>query len=51
MEDNDDSFSGDIGKEFMDNFQTKNYLSVGYKWFNLPSVNDVYEELVKELGD
>lgn len=51
VEDNDDSFSGDIGKEFMDNFQTKNYLSVGYKWFNLPSVNDVYEELVKELGD
>lgn len=51
VEDNDDSFSGDVGKEFMDNFQTRNYLTVGHKWFNLPSVNDVYEKLVEELGE
>ena len=44
---NGDSFTGDIAKEVMDNFQTKNYLSMGYKWLNLPSVNDVYNELKK----
>ena len=44
---NGDSFTGDIAKEVMDNFQTKNYLSAAYKWLNLPSVNDVYEELIK----
>lgn len=43
-----DSFTGDIAKEVMDNFQTKNYLSFGYKWLNLPSINDVYEKLLKE---
>ena len=40
---NTDSFVGDIAKEVMDNFQTKNYLSTGYKWLNLPSVNEMYE--------
>ena len=45
---NSDSFSGDIAKEVMDNFQTKNYLSTGYKWLNLPSVNDVFEELIQK---
>lgn len=44
---NGDSFVDDIGKEVMDNFQTKNYLYTGYKWMNLPSVNAVYEEVLK----
>ena len=46
---NKDSFTEDIGKEIQDNFQTKNFLSFGHKWLNLPSVNDVYEKLKKKL--
>jgi len=42
---NDDSFSGDVSKEVMDNFQTGNWLTTGNKWMNLPSINDVYERL------
>ena len=48
-EHNDDSFHDDIAKEIMDNFQTKNYLSTGEKWLNLPSVNEMYRYL-KELS-
>ena len=44
---NNDSFKDDIAKEIMDNFQTKNYLSMAYKWLNLPSVNEMYEEIIK----
>lgn len=44
---NNDSFTGDVSKEVMDNFQTKNYLYTGNKWLNLPSVNDVYEEIMR----
>ena len=47
---NKDSFTEDIGKEIQDNFQTGNYMSFGYKWLNLPSVNEVYERLKKKLG-
>lgn len=46
---NSDSFTDDVAKEFMDNFQTRNYLSTGYKWLNLPSVNEVYEEIKKRI--
>lgn len=49
-EKNNDSFENDVAKEVFDNFQTRNYLSVGQKWLNMPSVNDVYERLKKELG-
>lgn len=48
--DNKDTFKEDIGKEIMDNFQTKNYLSFAHKWLNFPSVNQVYERLKKEYG-
>ena len=48
---NSDSFTGDISKEVMDNFQTKNYLYTGNKWLNLPSVNDVYEEILKRMKE
>ena len=47
---NSDSFKDDIAKEIFDNFQTRNWLSVGYKWLNLPSVNEVYDKLKKKLG-
>lgn len=42
-----ESFSGDIGKEIMDNLQTDNIISFCHKWLNLPSINEVYEK-VKE---
>jgi hypothetical protein len=48
---NDDSFTGDIAKEVIDNFQTGNILSTSKKWLNLPSVNDIYEELERKYGD
>lgn len=47
VEENSDSFSGDVAKEVMDNFQTRDYVSTGHKWMNLPSVNEVYNEMVK----
>lgn len=47
---NSDSFDSDVGKEIFDNFQTHNWLSVGHKWLNMPSINDVYEKLKEELG-
>lgn len=40
-----DSFDGDVAKECMDNFQTKNWISTGHKWLNLPSASDIFEEL------
>ena len=50
VKENTDSFSGDIAKEVMDNFQTRDYVSTAHKWMNLPSVADVYAEMVKRLG-
>lgn len=47
---NDNSFEGDIAKEIFDNFQTRNWISMGHKWFNLPSVTDVYNECMKRLA-
>ena len=49
-EDNSDTFIGDVAKECMDNFQTRDYITTGNKWLNLPSVNDVYTELVERYG-
>ena len=48
---NSDSFAGDIAKEVMDNFQTRDYISTAHKWMNMPSVSDVYEEMVRRMGD
>ena len=47
---NKDSFTGDIAKEVFENFYSRNWISTGHKWNNLPSVNDVYEECKKKLG-
>lgn len=46
-----DSFQGDIAKEIMDNFQTRNIISTAKKWLNLPGVIDVYKELKKRSKD
>lgn len=43
-------FHDDVAKEAFDNFQTKNWLSTGRKWFNLPSVDKLYEKACKKLG-
>lgn len=48
MPTNSNTFEGDIAKEIFDNFQTRNWLSMGNKWTNLPSVTDVYMKC-KEL--
>ena len=39
----------ELGKECIDNFQTGNYLSAGHKWLNLPTVEDIINE-VKSNG-
>ena len=50
VEENNDSFSGDIAGEVMDNFQTQNYISTAYKFLNLPSVEGMFKKLKKRLG-
>ena len=47
---NNDSFAGDVAKEVMDNFQTRDYISTAHKWMNMPSVLDVYNEMKNRLG-
>ena len=44
-------FKDDVAKECFDNFQTKNYLTMGRKWFNLPDMEEMYKKLKKKLGD
>lgn len=52
LPDDDDGYddADDLAKEVFDNFATRNYLSVGYKFLNMPLVTEMYEELRKELG-
>ena len=45
-----ESFSDDVAKEYGDNLQSRNYLQMGYKWFNFPNVNEVYERMKKKYG-
>jgi len=47
---NSDTFSGDIGKEIIDNYQTGNILTFGNKWLNLPSVESMCKKIRKELS-
>lgn len=47
---NSPSWTDDMAKEIFDNFQSKNYLSLGYKFMNLPSVVEIEKELAKEMG-
>ena len=42
-----DSFVDDIAKEVFDDFQSKNYLSIGTKFLGLPSVGEL-DMLIKE---
>lgn len=43
-------FHDDMAKEAFDNYQTRNYLSTGKKWFNLPSISKLYKVVKSELG-
>ena len=43
-------FHDDVAKEAMDNFQTRNYMSTGHKWFNLPPIEKLYKKACKKLG-
>ena len=45
LDTNKDSFSDDIAKEVMDNFQTKKIISFAHKWLNYPSINQIMNEL------
>lgn len=47
---NNDSFKDDIGGEVIDNFHSKNYLSLGYKFLNLPSVDEMVSIVNEKLG-
>ena len=38
----------DPAKDLFDDFMTKNYSATGKKWFNLPTLSEVLEELESE---
>lgn len=39
----------DAGKDFMDNYLTGDVLTIGSKWFNLPSFDEINKEFRKEF--
>lgn len=40
----------DAGRDFMDNFLTGDYISIGTKWFNLPNYETVLNDFKKEFN-
>ena len=44
-------YTEDAAKEIFDNLQTGNILSTGYKFLNMPSVDDMYASLLIRMGD
>ena len=43
------TFKGeDISKEVFDNLQTRDYLSFGHKWFNLPNITELFTKYKKK---
>lgn len=40
----------DSGKDFLDNYLTKDYLSIGSKWFNLPDINEIHNEFISRFN-
>jgi hypothetical protein len=50
VEENKDSFKGDISAEIFDNFQTGNYLSTGHKFLNLPTITEIERELKERIA-
>lgn len=49
VEDDKSTWIRDVSKEIFDNFQSRNYLSLGYKFLNLPSFEDLENELLGEM--
>lgn len=43
--DEDPNLKFEPGKEFLENFLSKDYIKTGVNWFNLPSVEEMLEEL------
>ena len=50
VKENDNSFVGDVAKECIDNFLTRNYVSFAHKWMNFPSISQVYQRLKVNMG-
>lgn len=46
----DSDFSGDVAKECFDNLFTQDWLSSGHKWFNLPTMDELYDAVEKKLS-
>ena len=40
----------DPAKDLFDDFMTKNYSKTGAKWFNLPTLVDILDEVENEKG-
>jgi hypothetical protein len=40
--------NADVSKELMDNFATGNLLDFGSKWLNLPTIDEIYEEITQK---
>ena len=47
--DNDSDDDIDAGKDFVDNYLTGDTLSIGSKWFNLPSFDELNDKFKKEF--
>ena len=43
-------YTEDAAKEIFDNFQTGNVMSTGYKFLNMPSMDDMYTSLILRMG-
>lgn len=50
VKDNKDSFHGDIAGEIFDNFQTGNYLTLGHKFMNLPTITELERRIRNEVA-
>lgn len=50
LPDAESDFKDDVSKECFDNFYTRNWLTAGHKWFNLPDMADLYKKVSRKLG-
>lgn len=50
LPDAESDFIDDVAKECLDNFYTRDWLSAGHKWFNLPTIDELYEAVSEKLA-
>lgn len=50
LPDADSDFVNDVAKECLDNFYTRDWLTAGHKWFNLPTIDKLYGAVASKLG-